>query len=103
MTLNELLVLDDFFGEASPCHLEDLLYSKGLNPMDPGPSIGGFLAKRKSFFYYGVNSSFPIKKKQFGTAHEGVHYALEHYRHTGFMDNNGFHYDHVTSDRKSVV
>ena len=97
MTLNELLVLDAFFGEATPDQLGEVLESKGLNPLDPGPSIGGFLAKRKSFYYYGVNSTFPAKKKQFGIAHEGTHFALDHISHPGFMDNNGFHYDHVHS------
>lgn len=93
MELKYLKRMDDAVKEAGTDDPDAIMDVLKFVQMDPGPSIDGFIARRKNIKYYGVSSSLTGKKKRFSTLHEGFHGICGHLDIPGFLTKGGMHVD----------
>lgn len=73
----------------------------GFIYMDPGESLSGFITRRKSTVYYGVNKNLSKQQYAFGSFHEAFHGICTHLDIPGFL-RDGAHADSF-QDRHMVA
>lgn len=85
MKLEYLKKMDEKVRKAHSTKPEHILDYLGAKEMSPGYSADGFVARRKSLLYYGVNEGFKGNKRKFAIMHEGYHIVCGHIFLPGFL------------------
>lgn len=85
MKLEYLKKMDRITRGAGSRRPDDVLAYMGFIYMDPGESLPGFITRRKSTVYYGVNKNLSKQQYAFGSFHEAFHGICTYLDIPGFL------------------